>query len=289
MLLVHCAVHSTEAKIRVLCPIGPILATKHNLLREWRTKARIPLWKSPLGKRVTEAEQLMMAAALSRLHGESVLWIGQEIEGARSLTNRMIKLPLLILPNVAAVNPSQTGTITKLVTELDQLPFQTGTIDGVVLHHCLEEHHDPRLILREIARVLAPGGRLIVCGFNPWSLLGLRHMFSKITTDILGGRKLINPIRLFDWFTLLGFELDAPPLYAGLGLFLNRENRKVISPAHQLPFGGLFLTSAIKQTNNYHFRFTKRPASSQLAPVSYPRIASWTERNYAEADQTEHS
>jgi SAM-dependent methyltransferase len=231
----------------------------------------------------------MMAGALSRLHGESVLWIGQEVESARSLAGRMIKLPLMILPDVAEICPSQPGEISKLVTDLDQLPFQTGTIDGVVLHHCLEEHHDPRLILREVARVLAPGGRLIVCGFNPWSLMGLRSMFSRLSTDIMSGRKLINPIRLFDWFTLLGFELDAPPLYSGLGLFLNRETYKVSSPAHQFPFGGLFLTSAVKQTNNYHFRFTKRLRSRKLAPVSYPRIGGWTERSHPEADQTDSS
>lgn len=44
----------------------------------------------------------------------------------------------------------------------DQLPFAAATFDGVVLDNVLEHLADPFPLLSEIARVLVPGGRLLV-------------------------------------------------------------------------------------------------------------------------------
>jgi hypothetical protein len=40
---------------------------------------------------------------------------------------------------------------------------------------CLEFHDDPHQILREVERVLIPEGEVIITGFNPLSLWGLRR------------------------------------------------------------------------------------------------------------------
>lgn len=246
-----------------------------------------------------------MATALSRLHGERVLWIGQDATCANQLKRRLIKAPVFLSTHplrAGGPHPLTADGPHPLVAQgdadehlcgvqslMDQLPFQTNSIDGVVLHHSLEEHTDPRLVLREVFRVLAPGGRLIVAGFNPWSLIGLRRAYARYFTDVMSQQRLVNPIRLFDWFTLLGFELDAPPLYAGLNLFFNRSGELNTQPGHQLPFGGLLVTSAVKQVNNYHFRMQRKVSSPRLAPVAYPHIASWTERNFHAADEQDEN
>ena len=70
---------------------------------------------------------------------------------------------------------------------------------------------DPRAGLREAARVLAPGGRIVIVGFNPISLFGIRRIYGKWADDVFSQRCFVNPIRLFDWLELLGFSMDAKP------------------------------------------------------------------------------
>ena len=53
------------------------------------------------------------------------------------------------------------------------LPFAAHSIDVVVLPHVLEYVADPGAVLEETERVLVGDGRVIVAGFNPWSLWGL--------------------------------------------------------------------------------------------------------------------
>ncbi len=56
----------------------------------------------------------------------------------------------------------------------EQLPFDSDSLDLLVLPHTLEMASDQHMVLREAQRVLMPEGRLVIAGFNPWSLWGLR-------------------------------------------------------------------------------------------------------------------
>ncbi len=47
--------------------------------------------------------------------------------------------------------------------------FQDGAFDLVVSHCCLQDVQDHRAALRELARVLRPGGRLILSVVHPWT------------------------------------------------------------------------------------------------------------------------
>lgn len=89
----------------------------------------------------------------------------------------------------------------------DQLPFAEQSLDLVALPHVLDFVKDPHAVLREAARVLMPEGRLLITGFNPWSLWGLRRF--KPGEEGAGapwqGNALSLP-RLKDWLALLGLE-----------------------------------------------------------------------------------
>src|SRR5690606_41680254 len=63
----------------------------------------------------------------------------------------------------------------RLVCEPEQLPFDTQSIDLIVMPHTLEWCADPHQVLREVERVLMPEGRVVLTGFNPYSLWGLRE------------------------------------------------------------------------------------------------------------------
>ena len=92
---------------------------------------------------------------------------------------------------------------------LDELPFASQSIDLLVLPHVLEFADDPHRVLREVDRVLMPEGQVVISGFNPVSLWGLRQVVGR-SIDApflpLEGQFLALP-RLKDWLKLLGFEV----------------------------------------------------------------------------------
>lgn len=89
----------------------------------------------------------------------------------------------------------------------EQLPFGEQSLDLLALPHVLDFVEDPHAMLREAARVLMPEGRLLITGFNPWSLWGLRRL--KPGEIQQGAPWLGNALalsRLKDWLALLGLE-----------------------------------------------------------------------------------
>jgi hypothetical protein len=72
-------------------------------------------------------------------------------------------------------------------------------------------------VLREAARVLIPGGKLVVVGFNPHSLWGLTRLFRRRSTAVPWQGQFLSPSRLSDWLSVLDFEV-AGFEGAGMGL-----------------------------------------------------------------------
>ena len=115
--------------------------------------------------------------------------------------------------------------------DFDALPFDSASLDLLVLPHTLELARDPHLALREVERVLVPEGRVVIVGFNPSSPWGLRQWLGRLRRrfSVDSKRELFLPAegeflgyrRLRDWLRLLSFEVEAgrfgcyrPPLGA---------------------------------------------------------------------------
>jgi len=90
--------------------------------------------------------------------------------------------------------------------DVHHLPFASASIDLVVLPHVLEFDEQPHRVLREVERVLVPEGSVIVTGFNPYSLWGLRRRFAPQPAQAPWRGRYISVARLKDWFALLGLE-----------------------------------------------------------------------------------
>ena len=185
--------------------------------------------------------------------------------------------------NCAYLQQDQAGPhseIPALTATLEDLPFRSRSFDGIVLHHALERVADPRVALREVSRVLAPGGRVLICGFNPLSMMGARRLYGRWFSDSLSTQRMVNPLRLFDWLPLLGLELQGKPIYCGYGLplagFLRRSSREHIRvQPGMFPFGALLLVDVVKQANSMKRQWRLSKKGRHLAPVAYPRVASW--------------
>jgi SAM-dependent methyltransferase len=103
--------------------------------------------------------------------------------------------------------------------EFDALPFDSQSLDLLVLPHALETARDPHMVLREVERVLMPEGRVVVVGFNPASLWGARQWLGTQRRRLARGPQnslylpsageFIGYRRLRDWLRLLSFEVEA--------------------------------------------------------------------------------
>lgn len=102
-----------------------------------------------------------------------------------------------------------SGTRSEVYSDLHQLPFAAQSVDLLLLPHVLEFDSNPHQILREVERVLVPEGQVVITGFNPYSLWGMRRHFGAARRSMPWNGRYISVPRLRDWFALLGFETRA--------------------------------------------------------------------------------
>lgn len=163
-----------------------------------------------------------------------------------------------------------------VVADTAELPFAGASLDGVVLHHALDVVSDRRGTLREAARVIKPGGRLVVVGFNPLSL----WLLSKPLPAFRDLRPLSVP-RLGEWLTVLGMSRDARTVYlnyrSALPIALAGDRWSTVSAwvnRLQPPLGGAYVFAATKRGHGYILqRRTRRHDSRELAPAVLPNAS----------------
>ena len=174
------------------------------------------LWDSSLGQRLSEQESSLLHPLLRGLHGESVLWIGEQTSMSQRLGQCMVRLPIHACCQTNPKHGFDPGDLLRLQVRSDSLPFASASLDGVVLHHALESVPDARACIREVERVLKPGGRLIICAFNPFSVTGLRSWVARSSANPLSGQRFVSPTRLLDWLALLSLEPMRKPDYRSI-------------------------------------------------------------------------
>ncbi|MBV1775170.1 class I SAM-dependent methyltransferase [Burkholderiaceae bacterium DAT-1] len=91
------------------------------------------------------------------------------------------------------------------------LPFASQSVDLLVMAHTLDFHADPHQVLREAERVLMPEGRLLITGFNPWSLWGASRFVLR-KRGAPWHANFLNVPRVKDWLALMGFQIASTRL-----------------------------------------------------------------------------
>jgi SAM-dependent methyltransferase len=165
-----------------------------------------------------------------------------------------------------------------LVAQPWQLPLASQSIDLLVLPHVLEFSSQPHQILREVERVLMPEGSIVISGFNPLSLWGLKRALRLEKNEYPWKGKFIGLLRLKDWLALLGFELNggrfgcyAPPF--GQGNWLDRFDFLESAGDRWWPIAGaVYVVRAVKHTTGMRLvtppwreRSAKKAALVQVA------------------------
>lgn len=154
---------------------------------------------SPLGQALLAAEKKALAPLLSRVFGYHILQL--------SCTPDIDMLGDCLVCHKIAFAPSWRPGRQRVVADIESLPLETDSIDAVVLHHALDFTQHSHRLLREATRVLMPGGRLIIVGFNPISLWGISRLLRSRRRSPWNGR-FISRRRLADWLSLLDFHIE---------------------------------------------------------------------------------
>jgi len=89
----------------------------------------------------------------------------------------------------------------------EQLPFESRSVDIMLLPHTLEFADDPHQVLREVSRVLTPEGHVVILGFNPFSLWGLWRLLRRRKKSAPWDGHFLQLARIKDWLKLLDFEV----------------------------------------------------------------------------------
>lgn len=244
------------------------------------TSESLSAWfDTPQGRYVLAREQAYFDRTVSDIFGYNALQIGLPEMNFLSAS----RIPLRIR---GADTPGSD-----LLMCCPELPFASDSMDLLLLPHVLEFAEYPHEILREVERVLRPEGSLIISGFNPLSLWGLRRTLGCKQGYPWRGR-FITLLRLKDWLALLGFEVAggrfavyAPPLHSEKWLerhsFLEKAGDRWWPVA-----GGVYFLHAVKRVPG--MRLIKPKWNKSLVRNLIPSAPKLNNRITQQTEHDEH-
>ncbi|MFZ6849980.1 class I SAM-dependent methyltransferase [Undibacterium sp. RuRC25W] len=217
--------------------------------------------ESPVGRYVLEWEQAQLAKRTVDIFGYNAVQIGMpQINGlaASRMPNRWLTNAVGNAPSGSSLLVPQRPVV--VVHDFSELPFETQSIDLVVLPHVLEFANEPHQLLREVERVLIPEGRVIISGFNQASFWGVRQAAGRLNKHYFLPQEgeFISFTRMKDWLKLLSMEIGehtfgcyVPPCRSEKWLqrfhFMENAGKK------WWPYlGAVYMVQAVKRVRGMH-------------------------------------
>lgn len=163
---------------------------------------------SPLGQALQQLEARIVEEAFDGIFGAHCLQLGLWGEPRAFLKFPRTQRTVSIADpdNVVGDNkPNAYG-------QLHLLPVATDSIDAVILPHTLEFSPRPHAILREVDRVLRSDGYVVILGFKPGGLWGLRRLIPGVGLPP-AAEHLISDRQLTDWLQLLDLRIHQSVRY----------------------------------------------------------------------------
>jgi SAM-dependent methyltransferase len=186
---------------RLFKPFKPF---HHGYLHE-----RISEWfESELGQRIIGAERRVVNQILPSMFGYYLLQTGAG-KPVHLIDDCTIKQQFFI-SDVVTKTAATLGECRMRVicSRLSDLALASDSVDVGLIHHTLDFDSNPHKTLREITRTILPGGKLVIIGFNPWSLWGMMRLVMRQSAHPPWSGNFISPYRLSDWLNLLDFQIE---------------------------------------------------------------------------------
>lgn len=153
-----------------------------------------------LGHSLLAAEQQFLPTLLKERYGKHTLLIGSPSQEALLNASEM-PFHLLLSPLHL-----RHKTVISIESTFYELPIASGSIDLVLLPHTLEHVDNPRKLLAESCRIVKPEGHIIIFGFNPYSLWGIKKILMRSQHMPWAGNFIASKV-VKNWLTLDDFEL----------------------------------------------------------------------------------
>lgn len=233
-----------------------------------------------LGQGLLDCERRLLDKRLPVLFGYHLMQL--------SISRQVSLFEQSVIRHKFSLSPLPALSAIQAQGDLESLPIETDSVDVVLLHHVLEYSDEPHRLLREAARVMMPRGHLLITGFNPWSLFGLRSRLGRR----LGSRPvwrshLLSARRITDWLRLLGFAIEdvrygffAPPINRASVLrrfqAIDRLGTRV-----SLPIGAVYQIHACKEVipiTAIKPHWERRRASLGVVGLAKPSARNTTQR-----------
>lgn len=194
-----------------------MMRTDDNEIQAYRS--RMEAWyASELGEALSRSEARALRAFCDRMHGFQMV-----IMGVVGYWPGIERCPI---PNRLVVR-TECGPLSErggVWGRADRLPIASDSVSAVVLNHALEVAHDPHGTLREVERILVGDGFVVVVGFNPFSLWGVRGYLTRRFGAVPWRLPFYSAGKIREWLNLLGFECLACR-FVGAALPLHRVTR----------------------------------------------------------------
>lgn len=228
----------------LLKPLSDRWKRRHNLPEPGALFRDMEDWlASPLGEALLQSERDILEPILARIFGYHFLQIG--VSSQSLLEESPVGHRFLFAPDGIA-------EARHAIANCESLPLQTESVDAVLIHHALDYTPDCHRLLREASRVLMPGGKLLIAGFNPLSSWGMRKLL-RVGNDLPWSARFISSNRVCDWLKLLEFSVDR---IAHCGYLLPFTHQRLVRLAPGLeefgrkagiPAGAAYIIVACKQ------------------------------------------
>ncbi len=208
----------------------------------------LDFYASPLGARARRIIAHRIRARWPRAAGLTLMGLGFATPYLGSFRGEVARLGALMPSTQGAAVWPTAGRVHTVVVEETSLPLPDNAVDLMLVVHCIETCENVRAMLREIWRVLAPEGRLLLVVPNrrgmwarfDWTPFGHGRPYSAAQLDRLLRDAMLTPLALET-------ALHMPPFDRRLvlrsALTLERIGGR-IAPT----FAGVMLVEARKET-----------------------------------------
>lgn len=233
-------------------------------------------YQSEVGARLLAVEQELINDFLSNAFGYQLLQMSVA-NTANLIQESRIQANIVCHPlaNEEKIINQDNEVTPQAVSLFDELPFAEDSFDAVVLHHAQEFVANPHNVLREVERIVIPNGKIIIIGFNPWSLMGLYSSVAGINRKTMWRNHLLSKQRMIDWLNLLDFKIiETEAAFHRPPIKMARVFDRIKINQHKLwrsiPFGGVYCITAVKRVSAVTPQkpnWSKKRAFAGLAPI----------------------